>query len=54
MIPRVQQAAVIENPGHDAHVRIRSDIPVSEPGTHEVLVRLAYTGLWYVKHLTYP
>jgi len=45
-IPRVQQAAVIENPGENVRIRIRHDIPVGEPGPHEVLVKLAFTGLW--------
>lgn len=53
-IPSVQQAVVIENPGHAADFRIRSDIPVGEPGPHEVLVRLAFTGLWYAMHLASP
>lgn len=47
-VPKVQQAAVIENPGPDASVKIISDAPVGNPGEHEILVQLAITGLWYV------
>ena len=49
-IPKVQQAAVIENPGENATVRLRTDAPVSDPGPHEILVKLAFTGLWYATH----
>ena len=49
-VPHVQQAAVIENPGENATVRIIADAPVSDPGPHEILVKLAFTGLWYVWH----
>lgn len=51
-VPLVQQAAVIENPGENATVRIIADAPVSDPGPHEILVKLAFTGLWYAQH--YP
>lgn len=49
-LPKVQQAAVIENPGENATVRLIEDAPVSDPGVHEILVKLAFTGLWYVTH----
>ncbi|RGP72893.1 alcohol dehydrogenase [Fusarium longipes] len=44
-IPLVQKAAVIENPGDDARVVIRSDIPVGKPGKNEVLIKLSFTGV---------
>lgn len=49
-IPEVQQAAIIQNPGENATVRIIADAPVATPGPHEILVKLAFTGLWYVLH----
>jgi propanol-preferring alcohol dehydrogenase len=45
-IPSVQKAALIENPGDNAKIVIRSDIPVGKPRLHEVLVKLEFTGLW--------
>lgn len=45
-IPSVQTAALIENPGNDAHIVFRSDIPVASPGVNEILVKLAFTGVW--------
>ncbi|CVL08064.1 related to ADH3-alcohol dehydrogenase III [Fusarium mangiferae] len=44
-IPSVQKAALIENPGDDARIIIRSDIPVGDPGENEILVKLEFTGL---------
>ncbi|RSL47816.1 hypothetical protein CEP54_013219 [Fusarium duplospermum] len=44
-IPKVQKATLIENPGENAQICIRSDIPVGVPGRHEVLVKLSFTGV---------
>ncbi|KAI0130351.1 chaperonin 10-like protein [Xylariales sp. AK1849] len=44
-IPKIQQAALIENPGPKGQVVIHDDVPVSEPGPNEVLVKLAFTGI---------
>ncbi|KAI1017825.1 hypothetical protein LB504_003849 [Fusarium proliferatum] len=44
-IPSVQKAALIENPGDNARIIIRSDIPVGNPGENEILVKLEFTGL---------
>lgn len=45
-IPSVQTAALIENPGNDAQIVFRLDIPVGNPGVNEILVKLAFTGVW--------
>jgi propanol-preferring alcohol dehydrogenase len=44
--PLLQQAAVVQNPGENASIDLQNNIPVSNPGRHEVLVKLACTGLW--------
>ncbi|KAF4338261.1 alcohol dehydrogenase 2 [Fusarium beomiforme] len=44
-IPSLQKAALIENPGTDARVVIRSDIPVKTPDLGEVLIKLNFTGV---------
>ncbi|RMJ17040.1 hypothetical protein CDV36_003262 [Fusarium kuroshium] len=44
-IPKVQKAALIENPGENAQICIRSDVPVGVPGRHEILVKLSFTGV---------
>ncbi|RFN48806.1 hypothetical protein FIE12Z_6861 [Fusarium flagelliforme] len=44
-IPSVQKAALIENPGDDARIVIRSDIPVGNPVKNEILIKLEFTGL---------
>ncbi|KAF4463313.1 ADH3-alcohol dehydrogenase III [Fusarium albosuccineum] len=44
-IPSFQKAALIEKPGDDATVCFRSDVPVGNPGPHEILVKLSFTGL---------
>ncbi|SCV36339.1 related to ADH3-alcohol dehydrogenase III [Fusarium fujikuroi] len=44
-IPSTQKAALITNPGNDARIIIRSDIPVGNPGENEILVKLEFTGL---------
>ncbi|WZH49370.1 chaperonin 10-like protein [Fusarium acuminatum] len=44
-IPSVQTAALIENPGDDARIVFRSDVPVGNPGVNEILVKLAFTGV---------
>ncbi|CAG7558760.1 unnamed protein product [Fusarium equiseti] len=43
--PSVQKAAVIENPGDNTKIVIRSDIPVGKPRQHEILIKLEFTGL---------
>ncbi|KAH8879754.1 GroES-like protein [Thozetella sp. PMI_491] len=44
-IPRVQRAAVIDNPGPQAQLVLRDDAPIDEPGPNEVLVKLAVSGV---------
>ncbi|CAG1963040.1 unnamed protein product [Fusarium graminearum] len=44
-IPSVQRAALIRNPGDEARIIIRSDIPVQNPGKNEILIKLACTGV---------
>ncbi|KAJ4115370.1 hypothetical protein NW768_011222 [Fusarium equiseti] len=44
-IPSTQKAALIENPGDNARIVIRSDIPVGKPGKNEILIKLEFTGL---------
>lgn len=45
-IPTLQRAVLFENPGPDAKVVVREDVPVGTPGPFEVLVQLDFTGLW--------
>jgi propanol-preferring alcohol dehydrogenase len=45
-IPSVQKAALIENPGDNANIVFRSDIPVGNPRKNEILIKLEFTGLW--------
>ena len=45
-IPQVQQAAVVENPGDNFTVVLRDNVPVGDPGTDEILIKLNYTGIW--------
>ncbi|KAL7934709.1 GroES-like protein [Trichoderma chlorosporum] len=44
-IPVTQTAAVIENPGPNGFVRIDNNYPVETPGSNEVLVKLAFSGI---------
>ncbi|KAK0379331.1 alcohol dehydrogenase [Colletotrichum limetticola] len=44
-IPTLQRAVLFENPGPDAQVVVREDVPVGTPGPFEVLVQLDFTGL---------
>ena len=46
-MPTTQIAALVENPGPNAQIRIYDDCPIPEPGPGEVLVKLEVTGLWY-------
>ncbi|KAF3397360.1 Alcohol dehydrogenase 2 [Talaromyces pinophilus] len=46
-IPQTQKAAQVLSPGVSFSVSIRDDMPVSEPGPNEVLIKLSCTGLWY-------
>ncbi|PYI36868.1 alcohol dehydrogenase [Aspergillus indologenus CBS 114.80] len=43
-IPKTQTAAWIENPRPHAHLELRHEVPVPEPGGGEVLVKLECTG----------
>jgi propanol-preferring alcohol dehydrogenase len=45
-ISELQQGAEVVNPGKDYKIVLRNDIPVPDPGSNEVLVRLTCTGLW--------
>ncbi|KAK4694768.1 hypothetical protein P7C71_g2864, partial [Lecanoromycetidae sp. Uapishka_2] len=40
-----QIAAWIENPGPNASIRIRDDIPIPMPGPNQVLIRLTHSGV---------
>ncbi|CEI60036.1 hypothetical protein FVEN_g8168 [Fusarium venenatum] len=44
-IPSLQKAAVIKNPGDEARIVIRSDVPVPSPGKDEILIKLSCTGV---------
>ncbi|TQN69649.1 Alcohol dehydrogenase 2 [Colletotrichum shisoi] len=44
-IPTLQEAVLIEDPGLDARVVVRKDVPVGAPGPYEVLVQLSFTGV---------
>ncbi|KAF9773025.1 hypothetical protein IL306_009218 [Fusarium sp. DS 682] len=44
-IPSFQKAALIENPGDNARIVIRSDIPVASPDLGEILIKLSFTGV---------
>ncbi|CAG8902694.1 unnamed protein product [Penicillium egyptiacum] len=44
-IPTLQQAAVVQNPGENATIALRNDMPVASPGQNEVLIKLTCTGL---------
>ncbi|KAL2845279.1 chaperonin 10-like protein [Aspergillus pseudoustus] len=45
VIPNIQQAVEVVNPGDNFKIVIRDDVPVQEPGESEVLVKLNCTGL---------
>ncbi|KAH6654208.1 chaperonin 10-like protein [Truncatella angustata] len=45
IIPEVQTAAVIINPGPSGRMIIRNDVLVGKPGANEVLVKLSYSGI---------
>lgn len=47
-IPALQTAAVIHEPGPNGTVRIDNAYPVETPGKNQVLVKLKYSGVWYV------
>ncbi|PYI13255.1 putative alcohol dehydrogenase [Aspergillus violaceofuscus CBS 115571] len=44
-IPTTQQGTVVVNPGPSYQIIHRDDLPVPQPGDHEVLVKLTCTGL---------
>jgi propanol-preferring alcohol dehydrogenase len=41
-----QIGAWVENPGPDARVVIRDDLPIPSPSAEEVLIKLDCTGVW--------
>ncbi|OQE91567.1 hypothetical protein PENNAL_c0009G05705 [Penicillium nalgiovense] len=43
--PTLQQAAVVQNPGENATIILRKNMPVANPGQNEVLIKLTCTGL---------
>ncbi|KAJ5953005.1 uncharacterized protein N7479_011418 [Penicillium vulpinum] len=43
--PTLQQAAVVQNPGENAIIALKNDIPVASPAKNEVLIKLTCTGL---------
>ncbi|KAJ6104032.1 hypothetical protein N7523_010352 [Penicillium sp. IBT 18751x] len=45
LIPHSQQAAVVQNPGECFQVVLQHDIPVGNPGSNEILVKLKCTGI---------
>lgn len=45
-IPTLQSAVVIQNPGPNSTVRVDNAFPVEVPGKYQVLVKLAYSGIW--------
>ena len=45
-IPTTQIAAIIENPGPKGTVRITNTHPVETPNKNQVLVKLAFSGIW--------
>jgi propanol-preferring alcohol dehydrogenase len=45
-IPTLQSAATIQNPGPNGTIRINNAYPVEIPGKNEVLVKLAFSGIW--------
>ena len=47
-IPATQKAAWVTDPGPNGHIAFRDDVPVGKPGEHEVLVKLEYSGIWFV------
>ncbi len=53
-IPRRQKAVWIVNPGPEAEVVVKDDVPVPTPGTFQVLVKVEVSGIWYVDHVLIP
>jgi propanol-preferring alcohol dehydrogenase len=45
-IAKTQTVVVIENPGEDAKVNFKHDVPVPQPKENEVLVKMECCGLW--------
>ena len=50
-IPKYQTAACIDHPRPGAQLEIRHDVPVPEPGSGEVLIKMEWTGFWYASQL---
>jgi hypothetical protein len=46
-IPPTQKAVWISNPGPNGTVQLRT-IPTPQPGDGEVLVKIEYSGIWYI------
>ncbi|KZL76563.1 alcohol dehydrogenase, partial [Colletotrichum tofieldiae] len=44
-VPTLQKAVLIENPGPEARIIVRDDVPVGNPGPCEVLVEISFTGV---------
>ncbi|OHW97866.1 alcohol dehydrogenase [Colletotrichum incanum] len=44
-IPTLQKAVQIENPGPEARIFVRDDVPVGNPGPYEVLIEIGFTGV---------
>jgi propanol-preferring alcohol dehydrogenase len=47
-ISTTQTAAWLEKPQSGALLDIRHDVPVPSPGDGEVLIKMEYTGFWYI------
>lgn len=46
-IPKTGKAACVSNPGQNFSVVTRDDVPVPEPGSGQVLLKLNVTGICY-------
>lgn len=46
-IPNHQTALWVNNPGPQAKLELRKDVPVPTLKSNEVLVKIEYSGLWY-------
>lgn len=47
-LPTYQKATWVDTPGPSAEVYLRHDVNVPVPEEGEVLVKLEFTGVWYV------
>lgn len=46
-LPKTGKAACVSNAGPDFSVVVRDDVPVPEPGSGQVLLKLTTTGICY-------